>query len=270
MGQESDSKTQLVLKICSISTRSVVCIHKLVSNPSKAPFIDWYCILGVEENAGVNTIRKQYHKLALQLHPDKNKHPKAEIAFKLVSEAYTCLSDAAKRKAFDLERYKRFCVECNRIPYTSSIVPSNSNDSSFKAWNIISRSISSKVRRNIRDMRERLKEEAKVIENCLRANSMSQKESSLYNPAEYLHGSRFQHRVEKETPVFNPSNYSHKGYPHPRDHVYKNSETCWYLQVENIVHNDKREAKYASPVLRSNHKGVCTQANLLMSHHNVD
>lgn len=67
----------------------------------------------------MNTIRKRYHKLgrfliinffflfcwlesticiisfndmsavlaaALQLHPDKNKHPKAEIAFKLVSE----------------------------------------------------------------------------------------------------------------------------------------------------------------------------------------
>jgi hypothetical protein len=27
-----------------------------------------------------------YFFVALQLHPDKNKHPKAEIAFKLVSE----------------------------------------------------------------------------------------------------------------------------------------------------------------------------------------
>ncbi|KAK9161639.1 hypothetical protein Syun_007980 [Stephania yunnanensis] len=40
----------------------------------------------VEENANLDAIRKQYHKLALNLHPDKNKHPKAEIAFKLVLE----------------------------------------------------------------------------------------------------------------------------------------------------------------------------------------
>lgn len=40
----------------------------------------------MEEDAGIDVIRKQYHKLALQLHPDKNKHPKAEVAFKLVSE----------------------------------------------------------------------------------------------------------------------------------------------------------------------------------------
>lgn len=48
MGQESDHKTQLVLEICSISTRSLGCVHTLLSNhPSKPPFIDWYCILGV-------------------------------------------------------------------------------------------------------------------------------------------------------------------------------------------------------------------------------
>ncbi|CAJ2662293.1 dnaJ-related protein rsp1-like [Trifolium pratense] len=237
MGQESDYKTQLVLDICSISKRSILCVHTIFSN---IPFIDWYCILGVEENAGVNTIRKKYHKLALQLHPDKNEHPKAEIAFKLVCEAYTCLSDATKRKAFNLERQKSFCIKCNKIPYTTTIVPSNSNGSngsSFKAWNIISKSISSKVRRNIRDMRERFKEEAKVIENCLRTtNSVSKKDS--------------QNRVEKESPVFNPSNYKYQNYPHPRNKVYKNSKTFWYLQTENMGHKDKGDAKakYTSPI----------------------
>ncbi|XP_027338293.1 uncharacterized protein LOC113852254 [Abrus precatorius] len=248
MGQESDHKTRLVLEICSISSRSVICVHRLISNPAKASFIDWYCILGVEENVEVNSIRKQYHKLALQLHPDKNKHPKAEIAFKLVSEAYTCLSDTARRKTFDLERYKNFCFECNRIPYTSSNVPGNFNGSSFKTWNSTSKSRSYKVWRNIRDTRERLKEEAKVIENCLRANSMSKKESPLYNPADFAHGSRCQHKIEKEIPVFNPLKYLYQGYPHPKGHVYKNFETRWFLQTQDIVHNDKRGAKYADPV----------------------
>ncbi|CAI8590144.1 unnamed protein product [Vicia faba] len=169
--EKSDYKTKLVLDICSISNHSIRCLHTLFSNAS---FIDWYCILGVEENAGVNTIRKKYHKLALQLHPDKNKHPKAETAFKLVSQAYTCLSDAAKRKSFNLERNRSFCIECNRIPYKPNILPNNSNPSSFKAWNITSKSVSSKVRRNILDMRERLKEEAKVIESCLRTRRKMQ------------------------------------------------------------------------------------------------
>ncbi|OIW00130.1 hypothetical protein TanjilG_29120 [Lupinus angustifolius] len=231
-GEESDSKTQLVLEICSISTRSVVCVHKHVSSTAKETFIDWYCILGVEENAGVNTIRKRYHKLALQVHPDKNKHPKAEIAFKLVSEAYICLSNAAKRKTFDLERHKNFCIECKRILYTSGnfVAPGNSSGSGFKVWRIISRSKSCKLWRNIRDMRDRFREEAKVIEDCLHANSMvSRKESSLYNPLDYVQRSKSLHRFEKETPVFNPSDYLHQEYPHLRSQIYKNSATFWFL-----------------------------------------
>lgn len=100
-------------------------------------------------------------------------------------------------------------------------------------------------------MRERLKEEAKVIENCLRKNSVSKRESPLYNPPMYhLHGDKSEHRVEKEIPVFNPSNYKYQSYPRPRDHAYKNSKTFWYLQKENMVRNDKGDAKakYTSPV----------------------
>jgi len=97
-------------------------------------------------------------------------------------------------------------------------------------------------------MRERLKEEAKVIENCLRVNLMSKKESPLYNPADYGHGSRFQHKVERELPVFNPKKYMYQGYPHLRGHLHKNCEACWYLHTQNLVHNDKAEPKYSSPV----------------------
>lgn len=37
---------------------------------------------------------------ALQLHPDKNKHPKAEIAFKLVSEVRLILSISSILRKF--------------------------------------------------------------------------------------------------------------------------------------------------------------------------
>lgn len=163
-------------------------------------------------------------------------------------QAYTCLSNTAKRKPFDLERCKHFCFECRRNPYTTGNVPSSSNGSVLKAWSIISRSRSFKLWRNIKEMRERFKEEAKVVENCLRTNSMSRKESPLSNPVDYLQRSKSMHRFEKETPVFNPSDYLYQGYPHLREHVFKNSSTFWYLQTTSMLHRHNRGAQHASPV----------------------
>ncbi|KAK7314878.1 hypothetical protein VNO77_33406 [Canavalia gladiata] len=65
---------------------------------------DWYGILGVNPLADDDTIRKQYRKLALMLHPDKNKSIGADGAFKLISEAWILLSDKAKRAIYDEKR----------------------------------------------------------------------------------------------------------------------------------------------------------------------
>jgi curved DNA-binding protein CbpA len=64
---------------------------------------DWYSILQVEKIADNVTIKKQYRKLALVLHPDKNKYPGAEAAFKLVGEANMVLSDKGKRSIYDMK-----------------------------------------------------------------------------------------------------------------------------------------------------------------------
>ncbi|CAL5338130.1 hypothetical protein CsSME_00021607 [Camellia sinensis var. sinensis] len=65
---------------------------------------DRYGILGVNPLANEDTIRKHYRKLALMLHPDKNKSIGADGAFKLISEAWSLLSDKAKRLAYDQKR----------------------------------------------------------------------------------------------------------------------------------------------------------------------
>ncbi|KAJ0253894.1 Chaperone protein dnaJ 49 [Hirschfeldia incana] len=62
---------------------------------------DYYTILGLEKNCSVEEIRKAYRKLSLKVHPDKNKAPGSEEAFKKVSKAFTCLSDGNSRSQYD-------------------------------------------------------------------------------------------------------------------------------------------------------------------------
>ncbi|KAL2518414.1 DNAJ heat shock N-terminal domain-containing protein [Abeliophyllum distichum] len=70
------------------------------SNSASPP--DYYKILQVERFSHINTIKKQYKKLALTLHPDKNPFVASEEAFKLVAEAVRVLSDKIRRKEFDM------------------------------------------------------------------------------------------------------------------------------------------------------------------------
>ncbi|WOL09221.1 chaperone protein dnaJ 49-like [Canna indica] len=63
---------------------------------------DFYEILGLEQSCTVDDIRRAYRKLSLKVHPDKNHAPGAEEAFKEVSNAFQCLSDAGRRKNYDL------------------------------------------------------------------------------------------------------------------------------------------------------------------------
>ena len=63
---------------------------------------DLYQALGVARDARDDAIKKAYRKLARKLHPDVNPGDKAaEDRFKVVSEAYSVLSDPDKRKAYD-------------------------------------------------------------------------------------------------------------------------------------------------------------------------
>ncbi|KAL3642922.1 hypothetical protein CASFOL_013737 [Castilleja foliolosa] len=62
---------------------------------------NFYEILQVEKFADESTIKKQYRRLALILHPDKNRFPGAESAFKLICEANATLSDSTKKFLYD-------------------------------------------------------------------------------------------------------------------------------------------------------------------------
>ena len=66
---------------------------------------DYYAILGVDQKADDETIKKAYRKLAKKYHPDANPgNPRATERFKEVGEANAVLSDPVKRKKYDQMR----------------------------------------------------------------------------------------------------------------------------------------------------------------------
>ena len=63
---------------------------------------DYYEILGLPRDADEQQIKAAYRRLALAHHPDRNpNNPTAEEKFKEAAEAYSVLSDAQKRAAYD-------------------------------------------------------------------------------------------------------------------------------------------------------------------------
>jgi len=63
---------------------------------------DYYEILGVPQDADLNTIKKAYRQLALKYHPDRNPgNNDTEEKFKEAGEAYEILSNPEKREIYD-------------------------------------------------------------------------------------------------------------------------------------------------------------------------
>ena len=66
---------------------------------------DFYQILGVNQNATQDEIKKTYRKLAVEHHPDKGGD---ENKFKKISEAYDTIGDENKRTQYDNQRRNPF------------------------------------------------------------------------------------------------------------------------------------------------------------------
>ncbi|XP_047962866.1 uncharacterized protein LOC125207528 [Salvia hispanica] len=199
MAENEEVKSQLAKTICELSA----CANLHHPRINKTQFINWYLVLNVDENADICRVRKQYHKLALQLHPDKNSNSMAEAAFKLVSEAYFCLSDITRRREFDTERKNMSCIKCNpnSSKRTDPPPPTNSNNNGTTP-KPTEASRNSRIRGRVRELRAKLAEESTIINRCLMANAAASAAKAL--------------GTQKESPIFDPSDYKHRTYPHHR------------------------------------------------------
>lgn len=64
--------------------------------------MDPYQILGVAKNASEQDIKRAFRQLSLQYHPDRNPSEEAKTKIVEVNNAYEILSDAEKRKQYDV------------------------------------------------------------------------------------------------------------------------------------------------------------------------
>ncbi|GLJ06983.1 hypothetical protein SUGI_0054790 [Cryptomeria japonica] len=99
---------------------AVIDVHIAAADVNLSSIPNWYAILQVSSAADETAIKKQYRRLALLLHPDKNKSVGAEAAFKLIGEASRLLSNPTNRAAYDRNQNRdppsafwTLCPSCN-------------------------------------------------------------------------------------------------------------------------------------------------------------
>lgn len=62
--------------------------------------MNFYEVLGVNQDASPDSIKKSYQQLVLQHHPDKQAGSASE-RFISITEAWNCLKDSQKRREYD-------------------------------------------------------------------------------------------------------------------------------------------------------------------------
>lgn len=79
-----------------------------------------FSILGVAADCSQEQLRKHYKKIAVLVHPDKNKQAGAEEAFKILQRAFELIGEPEARAAYDQSlaealNAEKACSEINEL-----------------------------------------------------------------------------------------------------------------------------------------------------------
>ncbi|XP_076949466.1 uncharacterized protein LOC143622112 [Bidens hawaiensis] len=101
---------------------------------------DWYAVLQLDGRQNDDElIKRQYRRLALLLHPDKNKFSYADSAFKHVADAWAVLSDLTRKTAYDSKAFTftkvDLPVQREKIPVRRNPVETRNNNNN-NIWTV--------------------------------------------------------------------------------------------------------------------------------------
>lgn len=94
----------LINLLCLIVTWAIFAyfMYMVLSTEGNVQVYDPYAILGVEQGATSNEIKKAYRKLSLRYHPDKNiGNKEAEDMFKKIAKAHEALTDEKSKENYE-------------------------------------------------------------------------------------------------------------------------------------------------------------------------
>ncbi|KAL0738721.1 hypothetical protein Bca4012_014931 [Brassica carinata] len=156
---------------------------------------NWYGILQAMHFSDDATIKKQYRKLALLLHPDKNQFAGAEAAFKLIGEANRLLSDKEKRMQYDIKHRIYSRVASRQLNANSGLqcgsanrnVGSTGTQQGSVVTEVDEKGTSNKnggggVNQNAEARKPKLEEE--TMKNCAESGKAEEGEGKMNNSAE--------------------------------------------------------------------------------------
>ena len=121
--------------------------------------IDYYDILEINEYSSKEEIRKQYKKLSLKYHPDKNKD--GTDNFLKIKEAYDILIDDNKRSIYDYQRrfsfLKDFDLEDYDIEYLNSLYEKINNSYEVRFCKILFNTLPKEFHDQLNSLKESIK-----------------------------------------------------------------------------------------------------------------